>query len=472
MIICTESGHVYVRSRTASIGQPSKSFKFQRIPFLQHVAAVCANNAGSFGALKVEYKPLPVNVVGNRLSQDLSQILCFPDCPWPSIHSERTRSINSEIFLSDHRDELGDESIQSDLQDLFKMFDALRQERAFGKTLDIEELCKHHKQKYGADLTVVLQQGAAIPVHRIVLAARSPAIQDMFISAGAIKDSSGLTIRYVPSKNSSTSFDKLQIKDCHLLSMLIFLDYLYTDKLLAVWDSRLAIPSSSLMEDYGVSAGQVRSELQALARALRLPPLVTALGFSSKYVPQPSLQADFRRLYEDCSRHIQWDVDSYKRFNVFAPDVILNLSDKEVFCHSVILRARSPFFAALFTQPEWTQLRWRPDGTISVEFRHLRWNVMSYVLRFIYYGTEGEMFDDLVDFVDSGDGVIEFMFDVLAAAVIQVYDPFISASDHNIRMSYYFSGWCWSVPISSCNLRPSATSVMYSQTPLTFKRPH
>ncbi len=38
-----------------------------------------------------------------------------------------------------------------------------------------------------------------------------------------------------------------------------------------------------------------------------------------------------------------------------APDVVLQLSDKEVFCYSVVLRARSVFFASFFDQDEWTR---------------------------------------------------------------------------------------------------------------------
>jgi hypothetical protein len=77
------------------------------------------------------------------------------------------------------------------------------------------------------------------------------------------------------------------------------------------------------------------------------------------------------------------------------PDVVLELADKDAYCHSVILRARSPIFASFFGLEDWTMKRWNADGMIRVNMRHLNWHVMQFVLRFMCCGDGIEMFDTL-----------------------------------------------------------------------------
>lgn len=68
-----------------------------------------------------------------------------------------------------------------------------------------------------------------------------------------------------------------------------------------------------------------------------------------------------------------------------------------MYCHSVVLRARTPFFEAFFGEEEWTRERWDEGGSgvLSVELRHLRWRGMEWVVRFMVCGEEEGMFDGL-----------------------------------------------------------------------------
>ena len=75
-------------------------------------------------------------------------------------------------------------------------------------------------------------------------------------------------------------------------------------------------------------------------------------------------------------------------------DVVLCLADRDVLCHSTVLRARSPLFRAFFDEDEWTKQRWANDGTVRVQFKHLKWRPMEYVMRY-FYGGDMEMFDTL-----------------------------------------------------------------------------
>ena len=103
-------------------------------------------------------------------------------------------------------------------------------------------------------------------------------------------------------------------------------------------------------------------------------------------------------------------------------DVILKFSDSTVYAHSAVLRARSPFFEALFDEPAWTARRWSDEGLVEVNLRHMRWRVMEFVLRWIYEGGGEELFERL-EFVQSMDEVLGFMFEVMGTAVSSLLIP-------------------------------------------------
>ncbi|KAJ3552682.1 hypothetical protein NM688_g4024 [Phlebia brevispora] len=98
IIICTESGHVFVRARTTG-----KAFKFQRMPYMQRVIKVAANNTGAYAALRVDAVPAPVPVLGNTLAQDMALILPYgamppppaPRLPSPTTAQGRCRELRS-----------------------------------------------------------------------------------------------------------------------------------------------------------------------------------------------------------------------------------------------------------------------------------------------------------------------------------------------------------------------------------------
>jgi hypothetical protein len=87
-----------------------------------------------------------------------------------------------------------------------------------------------------------------------------------------------------------------------------------------------------------------------------------------------------------------------------------------VFTHSSVIRSRTPFFAHFFDDEDWTRYRW-DNGMVTIDVKHLHWDVMQYVLRFICYGEEGQMFDEWSSNSGGVDGLVEFMFQVMAAAV-------------------------------------------------------
>ncbi len=77
--------------------------------------------------------------------------------------------------------------------------------------------------------------------------------------------------------------------------------------------------------------------------------------------------------------------------------MILILADKEVSCQSVILRARCPFFEAMFADSDWTLAR-QNDGNVVIRMDHLKWRPMKLVFKFIHEGKEDDLFDYLREF--------------------------------------------------------------------------
>ncbi|KAI9507166.1 hypothetical protein F5148DRAFT_151381 [Russula earlei] len=70
LIICTQSGHVFVRSRSGS----SKAPRFVRVTGLQRVIAVRTSDTGALAALREPYLPLDITPVGNNLAEDVSRL--------------------------------------------------------------------------------------------------------------------------------------------------------------------------------------------------------------------------------------------------------------------------------------------------------------------------------------------------------------------------------------------------------------
>jgi hypothetical protein len=167
---------------------------------------------------------------------------------------------------------------------------------------------------------------------------------------------------------------------------------LYSDQLLAIWDFRIGNPFASQFETFDFKPTTVKAELQSLARILDLQLLLTALQSPGKRVPTPSQAEDFRLLYE------KTQITGLSRRNAnedsLAPDVALHFADQVVYCHSVVLQARSPFFASFYRDGVWTSKRRDKSGIIDVDLKHLEWQVMRYIVRWMCYGDEN-LFESL-----------------------------------------------------------------------------
>ncbi|KAH9849864.1 hypothetical protein C2E23DRAFT_341162 [Lenzites betulinus] len=421
IIICTESGHVFVRSRNLKAGQgnSAKTFRFQRIPYIQRVTQVCANATGAFAALRSDWVPEEIQVVGHRLPQDLAPIQ-------PYFHLKlRKEEYSAYIPLTspvgspedthpapdvDSDEEEEDAAVQSDIKQLKALCQVILLLKKARKGTDGAPVLDPEDMPFGADLLVHVQSsGIDLPAHRAILAARSPVLCQILADHKTVRDPrSSITVQGHANRGDSRR-SRLTFTGCHPLSVLILFVYLYADEPLAVWDHRIGHAVLQQLDQVKAKTVQVKTELQFLAALLDLPMFSDVLEAPVKRTPKATLARDLQRLFTANQ------AEGPRVVRPLAGDVVLQLAEREVYCHSVILRARSPFFAAFFDDKDWTVKRWTPEGTVVVDLTHLNWRAMEPVLKYLCCGGDMEIFD-VVEDVRSTDELIDFMFQVMAAA--------------------------------------------------------
>jgi hypothetical protein len=408
--VATQSGHVFVRSRNAKSGQSSgaKTFKFQRVPYLQRVIGVCANNTGAFGALRVDYHPAAIHMSGKTASQHFAAIqpyLRFPSGA-EQINVDAPRSSTDSPELPPLRllhplggdDEGEDSTMQNDIRNLERLCMLLALNKESLKGPQGHHLFDCIPLTHGADLVVQSPSGSEFPVHRVWLAARSQVLCEVLSRTKTIRDAGSKISLRLAHTNPHSSLPLLVFGGCSSMSILILLFYLYSDELLSIWDQRIAIALEPQLQDLKFQPAQVRLELQALALILDLPKLAEVVQSPAKRIPSPSLVLDLQRLAQMTEKQgiAQIRARDLTR-SPLCPDVIIQLSDRDVLCHSVVLRAGSSLFAALFDDNDWTAKRWDEYGAIKIDMRHWDWRIMQFPLRFLCSGfeTEQDLFDTL-----------------------------------------------------------------------------
>ncbi|KAI6098590.1 hypothetical protein F5141DRAFT_1146574 [Pisolithus sp. B1] len=388
-IVCTQSGHVYVCARSMRSSATSgnnRSFKFQRVPHIQRVIAVCANSTGSFGALQF---------VGRSFEADMTAIMPF--VPEAGVVFGGAYTTGGNRIPAN--DEMEDAEILDDISSLERLMDTLR--RLEGVPFD--EGTATTASAHDADIVVCVDKNFAFPTHRLVLAARCRPLREILSGNEALKDKHvEMTINFLPFPTSPI-LGYLHMTGVNPLS----------DDLLALWDRRVGLVLAEQCKAVGILPMQIKYDLVTLAGLLELPQLAQALRSVVKCAPSSTACAQYRELFD----HVQSATEPSGpdiRTDPLAPDVALYLRDKVVHTHSVVLRARCPFFSAFFGDKVWTSRRRNRFGVVDIRMDHFEWEVMRFVLGFICFGEE-KLFDAL-DFLESADDVVEFMFRIVAAA--------------------------------------------------------
>ena len=285
------------------------------------------------------------------------------------------------------------EGLVLDSQEIYRLWDVLAQSRTARRPGSLGHgVSVMSKLPNGADLVLRVQGSTELPAHRTVLSARCAPLARVLGGFGSLYDrESGISLKLLPAPSPKSSAGpprtageaaRLAIAGVHAFSVLVLVHYLYTDALLAIGDPRLSRSTAEAFTRARVSPAQVVRDLRSLARVLHLEHVADALQSAVRREPPPSLNADFRAIFD-------------APMSAAPPDVVVQLADRDVLSHSFVLRARSPFFEDFFADVDWTAERWDADGTLHVDLRHLEWRSMQYVLRFMCCGEEAEMFERL-----------------------------------------------------------------------------
>lgn len=404
IIICTVSGHVFIRSRkfegssssakgglslafgggggessSSSLGgggERKGGWKFSRVPYLQRVIKVAANSTGGFAALRADVPLRFIDIDGPSLAKDLLALLPHWERvgPPPLPPAKPQRAADEE---DEDDEDVTDAVIERDIAVATKLMEVLRR---WDLTWETSE--------NGTD-AVVNVGVRSIPVHKTVLASRSPVLARHFATNRQID------------------------LDCSGLAALLLVHYLYSDDFPAVWDTRVGIPLRAAVpqaESDLLEVGVVKLELRHLAQSLELHALSQALERQVKTLPAPTLASSLTDLLAASvsSKAVAALPASLK------PDVVLRLADREVKAHSVVLRARCTLFAMFFADPDWHRARRSKSGVVTFDFAHLSWDVVSLVLEHVYRDAGMSLFQTVER--DSAEEYIDFAVQVLAAA--------------------------------------------------------
>lgn len=389
IILSTRSGHCFLRSRRleASSGvkglelrapggasSGKKAFKFFRVPYLQRVIKVAANPTGAFAAIRSDARLNEIPVVGPTLPESFAGLLP---------HLRRYGGLLPVLLDIDanvDEDEDATTDVERGLLDKDVEVASALMTIASGWDDSWTDAAA------GSDLCVVASE-RRIPVHRIILAARSPVLAKIFARESEVE---GLDYRDETDQATSAA---LHVDGCSHYAALLLLHYIYTDDLPSVWDLRVAVRMKELHPDVNVSMRELKDELVRWAEVLELPELRRALTLHGKRSPKPTLTGDLGVQLVSTLALAPNDIKE-----AWTADLVLELADREVCCHSTVLRARCPFFDMMYEQEAWTVNRRQgeagaPQGVVRMDAKHLRWPVAQLILRHIYTDGGAEMFD-------------------------------------------------------------------------------
>jgi inhibitor of Bruton tyrosine kinase len=369
---------------------------------------VRASDTGALAALREPYPPPHVAPVGNKLAEDIARMRPYLSFTRPGDEGKRIETkpeiasplaeMLPGVVMSEEEDEedggFEAEALARDVQDILCLWDIIVQDQTARQRPGSlgHGLFAKGKPAHGADLMLRVQGSTEFPAHTIVLSARCAVLARIIGGLGSLHDrESRISLKLLPAPSARSSpgpprllaeAPRLAVAGVHALSVLILLHYLYTDVLLAINDPRLTRLTAEVFVHGRLQSGQVVHELQTLSCVLHLDTFADALRVAVRRELSPSLNVHFRAIFDSPQ-------------SVSLPDVVLRLADRDVWSHSLVLRARSPFFESFFLDEEWTSDRWEKDGTLLVDLHHLEWHSMQYVLRFMCCGEEAEMFERL-----------------------------------------------------------------------------
>ncbi|PQE33716.1 hypothetical protein CJF32_00009116 [Rutstroemia sp. NJR-2017a WRK4] len=413
VIVCTQAGAVWQRVKRAknkdaftdTRNYSRKDFKFQRVPGLTKVAAVRSTTFGVYVAIRkdCDVTKTQVMVQDKSLWKDIAPLLSIRDlvASEPSVEEDtETPRFWKPALPRDAVEPLKWAVLMS--PDLEADVNRLLMGRDIGDEYDAE-ICS----------TV---SDVAIPIHRFMIAGRSPVMRKAFVEfsrAGSASLPEVFSIEKGVSGKTRITFNSLD--PIALIDLAI---YLYTDTVVDVWHFMRQCPTMAFR------FRQIRIELMKLCSHLKINKLEAAV----RLMTQPE-----KRLDHDLDNAIQ-DESFFDD-----GDAIVELDGAEMAVHSALVCQRCPFFDGLFNgraAGQWLASR-RQDSSepVRIDLKHIAPQTFELVLRYIYADVGPELFDDIVsaDIDEFSDLVMdvmsvanELMMDRLSQICQQILGRFVN----------------------------------------------
>ncbi|KAI9472025.1 MAG: hypothetical protein EXX96DRAFT_582639 [Benjaminiella poitrasii] len=381
VIVCTISGHVFIGANQ----------KFSEIPQLQRCIHVSANSSGAFAAVRSEYSipPMPT-LIDATLEHDLVASLPHVDISNYLENELKTLKESMELDLKEIEDDTNAWIVREDYDEKWKIVvhDAWQQ---------IEKVAEAD-----STLDVVFNVGnKRIYCHRFMLECRS------------VKD---LNTQLAEENNIRVEFDTnkrmvISLANYQMASVLLFLDYVYTDTYQHPMKSFFTLPALCLDKLQSTTPAtsmlkMMQKDLVTLADTFDMPPLISSAQSSFSYQPTPSLRQHLEKILN-------------------TGDIQLETKEGDILRgHQVVLRQRCPFFKNML-QPGSV---WMPNRRV-IHLNHIPTEVLELILRYIYLD---DLFDDTIAKREKEELMMLFLLTMLCEADALLLDRLKALTERSL----------------------------------------
>jgi hypothetical protein len=409
LIVCTVSGHVFIGQPS---GEKATGYKFSQAPFLQRCIQVYANPSGAFAALRSEYTMELPDIPLSTAIQDITASLPHRTIQDKlkekviSLKSEMEQEIatKKEVVVKDQDNE---KYLETRLKNVEKTFDQRLNDMVEHAWHDVQvESAKDHA------LDMIFRvQSRDVYCHSAMIRCRSPSFFKQLVQ---MEDYQNAKFKVKVRKHLHGRI-LVQIDHCELASILLLLDYLYTDIFEHPMKAYYEVPSLSLtsfidqqtVKKVPVKLVMIQKDLVGLAEFFQLPHLVNSARASFHNTPVPTLKNDLNYLLEHG-----------KGVDITLSTKGSDTQNGNLKCHEFILRQRSAFFKnLLLPESVWMEerrLRQEEVGgneMATLELDMVSSETMQVILNYIYLDHTA-IFDDISK--ENEEAMLRFLLDILS----------------------------------------------------------
>ncbi|KAI8080954.1 hypothetical protein BDF21DRAFT_444320 [Thamnidium elegans] len=397
LIVCTMSGHVFI-GRSESNG-----YKFTQVPSIQRCIKVCANSSGAFAAIRSEYQLNPItDIPASTLSHDI--IGALP-------HIQVSNRLKTELQRHDANEKVdmkraldrfckhNSNHVESEDMAAYEAEKSIvRQNYNQMRARSIDDAWKQvdliARDDTALDIVLVVEK-RNIYCHSSILRCRSEVFKRLVKCKDRIV---GGDIKIKLNKRESDGRIEILIEQCQLASVLLLLDFIYTDEYSHPMTLNFQPPILSSSQKHTFTTKSIQKDLLSLAKIFHIPNLIST-SQENYYRKTTSLQHDLKQLLE-----------KQKGTDI----VIRTKDDNDTKCHQVVLAQRCPYFANLLQAGSvWVQSRKEQStGPIEVNLDHISKEIMDTIVKYIYMDQdESGLFNTIEK--DREESMMYFLLDLL-----------------------------------------------------------